>query len=226
MPLLRVPYKMLSAPVPPFKLTSANAALLLMDAQHYACTRTRGLGLAATERGIDREFDEYYRQVDAALNNMARLAKACRSHGVRVIYSVLNGAKADGGDLSRQMRVSELPVPSGDPRAEIRPEVAPQAGERILLRVTYSPFVETELLRLLRDTGVDTLIVAGMMANYTVWQTAREAADRDFGVVVVSDASASETLEWHQQLLNGLVGGLIRQRSTSDMIEMLEGTRT
>lgn len=225
MPLLRVPFKMLSAPVPAFRLTGAQTALLLIDAQHYAATRSRGLGLAASERGIDREFDEYYAQADAALENMACLVAGCRAHGVRVLYTVLNGRTADGSDLSRQMRVSELPVPRGDPRDEIRPEVAPQAGETVLPRVTYSPFAGTDLLRILREAGVDTLIVAGMLANYSVWQTAREAADRDLGVLVVSDASASETLEWHQQFLNGIVGGLIRHRSTRQVLEMLEGTR-
>ncbi len=226
MPLLRVPYKMLSAPVPPFHLSGANTALLLIDAQHFTTTRTRGLGWAASERGINREFDEYYLQVDAALKNMARLLAACRAHDVRIIYTVLNGTKADGSDLSWQMRVSELPIPNGDPRAEIRSEVMPQSGELILPRVTYSPFAGTELQRLLQAAGVDTLLVAGMLANYSVGMTAREAADRDFGVVVVGDASASETFEWHQQLLNGIVGGLIRHRSTSEVIEMLEGTRT
>ena len=59
--------------------------------------------------------------------------------------------------------------------------------------MTYSPFAGTNLQQRLREAGVDTLIVAGMLANYTVWMTAREAADRDVGVVVAIDASASET---------------------------------
>jgi nicotinamidase-related amidase len=217
---------MLSAPVPPFRLTGANTALLLMDAQHYTTTRTLGLGLAASERGVDREFDEDYVQVEAALTNMARLAAACRAHGVRVLYTILNDAQANGSSLSRQMRVSELPIPQGDPRAEIRTEVAARDGEAVLSRGTYSPFVKTDLQQRLQAAGVDTLLIAGMMANYSVWLAAREAADQEYGVVVVSDASASETFEWHQQLLNGVVGGLIRTRSTQDVIEMLEGTRT
>lgn len=226
MALLRVPYKMLAAPVPPFHLSRANTALLLVDAQHFTCSREQGLGLLAAERGIAREFDEYYLQVDAALKNMVRLIDACRAHGLRVIHTLLNGARPDRSDLSRQLRVSELPVPAGDPRAELRPEVAPRAEELVLPRVTYSPFAGTELTNVLNAAQVNTLIVAGMLANYSVWMTAREAADRDFGVVVVIDASASETLEWHLQLQTGIVGGLIRQRTTSDVIEMLAGTRT
>jgi biuret amidohydrolase len=226
MALLRVPYKMLAAPVPPFHLTKENTALLLVDAQYFTTSREQGLGLLASERGVDRELDEYYLQVDAALKNMARLLANCRSRGVRVIHTLLNCARADRSDLSRQLRVSELPIPTGDPRAEIRPQVAPHAGELVLPRVTYSPFASTDLQQVLRLAKVDTLILAGMLANYSVWMTAREAADRDFGVVVVIDASASETLEWHLQFQTGIVGGLIRQRTAGDVKEMLEGTRT
>src|SRR5712692_9098025 len=193
MALLRVPYKMLAAPVPPFHLKQANTALLLVDAQHFTCSRERGLGLLAAERGIDRELDEYYLQVDAALRNMARLLTNCRAHGLRVIHTLLNCARSDRSDLSRQLRAAELPIPAGDPRAEIRPEVAPHAGELVLQRVTYSPFAGTDLQHVLNAGHVDTLIVAGMLANYSVWMTAREAADLDFGVIVVIDASASET---------------------------------
>jgi nicotinamidase-related amidase len=218
MALLRVPYKMLLAPAPPFALRADNTALLLLDVQNFTTRRDQGLGLLAAERGIEREFDEYYRQVDAALDNLARLVAACRAHGLAVLHSVLCGSEP-----SRQMRTSELPLPTGDPRAEVRPEVA-AADEPVFARTTYSPFVGSALTDALR--GRENLLIAGMLANTTVWQAAREAADRDFGVVVVMDCSASETLAWHGALRTGIVGGLIRQRSAREVIEMLEGVRT
>jgi nicotinamidase-related amidase len=224
MALLRVPYKMLLAPAPPFALRADNTALLLLDVQHFTTRRDQGLGVLAAERGIEREFDEYYRQVDAALENLTRLVAACRAHGVGVLHSVLCGVEPDGSDRSRQMRSSELPLPIGEPKREIRPEVAPAAAEPVLARTTYSPFVDGALAETLR--GADTLLIAGMLANMTVWQAAREAADRDFGVVVVMDCCASESLAWHGVLRTGIVGGLIRQRTSREVIEMLEGLRT
>jgi nicotinamidase-related amidase len=226
MSLLRVPYKMLLAPVPPFALAPSNAALLLIDAQHFTTRRSQGLGQLASERGIDREFDEYYVQVDAALKNMTKLLAACRTHGLTVMHTVLCGARADGGDRSRQMRVSGLPLPVGDPRLEIRTEVSAQPDERIFPRTTYSPFASDEIATTLRAAHVDTILLAGMLANYAVWQAAREAADRDFGVIIVMDCCASETHAWHTQLRTGVIGGLIRQRSSTEVIEMMQGTRT
>jgi nicotinamidase-related amidase len=223
---LRVPYKMLLAPVPPFDVTADNTALLLIDAQHFTTSRSQGLGLLAAERGIEREFDEYYLQAEAALNNMATLVAACRARGLAVMHTVLSGTRPDRSDLSRQMRTSQLPLPAGDPLREIRPEVAPADGEPVFGRSTYSPFIRTGLLEALSIARIDTLLLAGMLANQTVWQAAREAADLDFGVVVVMDCCASETLAWHTQLRTGIVGGLIRQRSSGEVIEMLEGRRT
>ena len=224
--MLRVPYKMLSVPAPPFRLLKANAALVLVDAQHFTTTRDQGLGKVASERGITREFDEYYTQVDVAIYNMARLLAACREHGLRVAYTVLLSEQPDRSDLGRQLRVSRLPVPAGPPEAEIRPEVAPAPGDMVFSRTTYSPFARTNLETSLVEAGVDTVILAGMLADLSVALAAREAADRDLAVVVVQDASASETLGWHVQTMRSLVGGLIRVRSTQQVIEMLEGTRT
>jgi len=226
MSVLRVPYKMLLAPIPPFTLGSDNAALLLIDAQHFTTCRSQGLGQLASERGIDREFDEYYMQADAALKNMTKLLAACRSHRLTVMHTVLCGTKADGSDRSRQMRVSGLPLPVGDPRLQIRPEVSAQPDELVFPRTTYSPFANNDVATVLRAAHVDTVVLAGMLANYSVWQAAREAADRDFGVIVVMDCCASETHAWHTQLRTGVIGGLIRQRSSTEVLEMMQGTRT
>ena len=121
--LLRVPYKMLLAPVPPFPYgrqcgAAADRCPALHDLAQPRPGPSRG------ERGIEREFDEYYLQAEAALANMADLVAACRPRN-RGRACRARRAKADRSDMSRQMRVSELPLPAGDPRREIREEVAP-----------------------------------------------------------------------------------------------------
>jgi nicotinamidase-related amidase len=220
----RVPYKMLLEPVPPVHLGSGNTALLLMDVQHLTTTRERGLGRLAQARGISTEFDEYYAQVEAALRNLRRLRAACKARGIPVIYTLLHAAHP--GALSRQLRATGLPIPGGAPADEIRPELAPDPEDAILPRGTYSPFAGTPLARDLHAGGVDTLLLAGMLANLSVALAAREAADRGFNGVVVWDASASETLAWHESFKERIVGGLIRVRSTPQVLEMLEGVRT
>ena len=64
------------------------------------------------------------------------------------------------------------------------------------------------------------------MTGWAVELTAREAADRGYGVLVASDACPGETYEVHNFVMTQLVGGAIRVRSTSAILEMLAGTRT
>jgi nicotinamidase-related amidase len=218
---------MLSRPNPTFPLTAETVALLLLDAQRFTTVRDEGLGRLASEQGILREFEEYYDQTEAALRNMAILLAACRQHGLRVIYSVLCAQKPDRSDLSRQLSLSGLPIPVARPMAEICAEVAPLPGDLVFSRGTYSPFAaEPVLLDTLRGAGIDTIVLAGMLANTTVALAAREAADRDLGVILAWDASASETLGWHEIIKTGLVGPLICMRTVRQVIEMLEGVRT
>gem|GEM_PF-2425950 len=226
MSVMRVPFKMLAVPAPPFRLSREHTVLLLMDFQNYTTNRQAGYGKLAADRGIDREFDEYFLQLDAAIKNARRLLEACRMQKIPVIHTLLACSNIDRQDLSRQFRVNEFDIPFGDPIEEIRHEVAPQPGERILPRAVYSPFSRTDIHSILEQMETENILLAGMMADTTVAMTAREAADRDFGVIVVMDSSASQTHEWHAQLRDGIVGGLIRQRSTSHVIEMIRGERT
>ncbi len=217
----RTPYNMLmTAPVLRW-IPPERTALLLLDAQHYATSRDRGLGAEAELRGIRREFDEYYEQAEVALGNMAVLLGSCRAFGVTVIHSVMV-AEPDG--VSPQLLEAALPLPTGI-ADEIRPEVLPVDGEVVLARGAYSPFLNQALEQTLRAAGIERVIVAGMMANIVVTLAAREAADRGFGVIVVHDASASETLEWHGLTMLGIGGGGIRVLFRFEVVEMLEGTR-
>lgn len=223
---LRVPFKMLSHHTPPFKVTSNNAVLLLMDVQRFTTVPDEGLGAVAQERGIMREFQEYYAQVDAALRNLAKLVPACRAHGLPVLHTFLHAQEPDRSDLTRQLRISGLPIPTGDPGAQLRPEFVIPAEDIVLPRGTLSPFTSTALVQSLTEAGCDTILLAGMLANTTVALAAQEAADHGFGVIVVWDGSASETLDWHDNMKTRIVGPLIRVRTATQVIELMEGTRT
>src|SRR5262249_20961549 len=162
---------------------ATQTAVVLIDAQHYAASRDRGLGAEAAERGIMREFEEYYTMAEAALVAMAKLVAAARAGGALVVHCVV----ADTGALTRQFREAELPLPSGDPAADIRPEVAPAAGEPVLARGGYSCFFGGGLERVLAARGIHRVVLCGMLANLTVALAAREAAERGYWVVVVQD---------------------------------------
>lgn len=69
--------------------------------------------------------------------------------------------------------------------------LAPREGELVVRKRTLSALAGTELERLLRVKGIETLVLAGIATNFTVESTAREAVDRGYRVLVISDASES-----------------------------------
>jgi nicotinamidase-related amidase len=214
---------MLLTPMPLARVEPDRCAFLIMDGQTFTTNKEQGLGAVATERGIMTELNEYYRQTEAAIANIAVLAKAFRARGGLIIHSLLAG----GPHLSRQLRLSRLPLtPGHDAVSAIRAELGPEPADVVLTRGTYGPFVSGELGATLDAHRIEWVFVAGMPANLTVAMAAREAADRDYRVIVVQDATASETMEWHALTMLGLAGGAIRVSWSEEVIEMLVGTRT
>jgi nicotinamidase-related amidase len=200
-----------------------RCALVIVDGQRFMTDRDGGFGAEAAARGITAEFKEYYLQAEAAVANAGRLAKAFRDRGGLVVHTLI----ASGPRLSRQLRLSRLRFPQEDEAVSgIRPELGPEPNDVVLTRGTYGAFVSGELAAELDGRHIDCVFLAGMPANPSVALTAREAADRNYRVVVVQDAVAAETLEWHSVTMTGLAGGAIRLAWAEEVIEMLDGTRT
>jgi nicotinamidase-related amidase len=115
------------------------------------------------------------------------------------------------------------------PEALIVSTLAPPAesrNETALVKHTLSPFASTPLASILHDLGIRHVVLAGVITGWSVELTAREAADRGYGVQVASDACPGETYAIHDFVMTQLVGGLIRVRSTGAILQMLAGTRT
>jgi nicotinamidase-related amidase len=215
---------MLLDPIPPVRVAPERNAVLLLDVQRAFTSRCHGLGAAQQARGIAREFDEYHAMVDAALPGIARLLSVARGCGALVVHALL-ARDAPDSPLSLQWRAAGIALPSAS-ALDAELSVPPASQDHVFARGAHSPFSAPGLLPLLRARGIRRVMLGGMMAGATVAPAARELADRDFAVVVLNDATASETMEWHATLMQGLLGGLIRVQSTDDAIEMLEGTRT
>jgi len=74
---------------------------------------------------------------------------------------------------------------------EIVAELAPRPGEHTVFKHRYSPFDNTDLELLLRNLGVDTLVIGGVNTNNCVLCSCFEAFNRDYRVMVLHDVCAS-----------------------------------
>jgi nicotinamidase-related amidase len=90
------------------------------------------------------------------------------------------------------------------PRTEggkIHTAVEPLAGEKVFQKHFPNSFRETQLLEILRNHGVDDLMVAGAMSHMCVDATVRAACDLGFTCTVIEDACATKDLEFRGSLV-------------------------
>jgi ureidoacrylate peracid hydrolase len=187
----------------------AHAALLIIDVQNH-CIAT----------GNSEYFDRSLREV--VLPNIRRLQTACRTGGIEVMYSVIENMTRDGRDRSLDYKISGIDVLRGSWEACVLDEIAPADDEMIFRKTSSSVFISTNIDYVLRNLGVRSLIVAGLLTDQCVESAVRDACDLGYLVTLVSDACATASAERHEQSLLG-IRGYCRQRSTDTLLTEIAG---
>jgi len=75
---------------------------------------------------------------------------------------------------------------------EIHPNVAPRAGEKVIVKDEVNSFLKTDLLDYLRNNGVKKLVLCGMQTNMCLEAATRAASDYGFECTVIHDACAAK----------------------------------
>ena len=89
----------------------------------------------------------------------------------------------------------------GEAGHEIVSALAPLAGEPVIDKPGKGAFYATDLELILRDRGIKTLIVCGVTTEVCVTTTVREANDRGYECVVLSDCVGSYFPEFQRVAL-------------------------
>ncbi len=85
----------------------------------------------------------------------------------------------------------------GEPGHDIVAALYPAAGEPVIDKPGKGAFYQTDLESMLKNRGIETLLVCGVTTEVCVNTTVREANDRGYRCVVVADACASYFPEFH-----------------------------
>ncbi|WP_127125810.1 cysteine hydrolase family protein [Georgenia sp. SYP-B2076] len=110
---------------------------------------------------------------------------------------------------------------------EIVPELAPEPGEVVLDKPGKGAFYATDLETILRARGITHLVVTGVTTEVCVQSTVREANDRGFESLVLSDCTGSYFPEFHESALAMFAaqGGIVGWVGTSaDLLAALDDT--
>jgi biuret amidohydrolase len=178
-----------------------NTALIVIDMQLDFC----GVGGLSSVSGTDLKM------MREPIEPIRCVLAAARAFGMKVIYT-REGHRPDGADLTAVKRFrSRLggagvgdPSPlgriliRGEPGHSIIPELAPQAGDPIIDKVGSGCFYDTEMDHLLRNAGIGNLIFVGVTTECCVHTSIREASDRGFDNLLITDCTAAVTRELKQ----------------------------
>ncbi len=172
---------------------------------------------------MQRDFLEPGGFGEALGNEVARLAAAVaptaavlaawREHRLPVFHT-REGHRPDLADCPPAKRMRGAPgrrigdagpmgriLVRGEPGHDIVPALAPVPGEPVIDKPGKGAFFATDLDLLLRNRGIEALLIAGVTTEVCVSTTLREANDRGYRCVVLGDCCASYFPQFHAAAL-------------------------
>lgn len=176
-------------------LNSKNTALLIWDVQN---------------RLVRNIFN-----TEEFLTNSKKVIASAHEKGIPVIFSKSN-------PLPEKFQSSVMKYLMKNIRANMPQNIAPDSNELsiepkkediVIPKNTASMFIGTNFEMLLRNSGITTIVFIGIATEFGIESTARDAMNRGFFPVIITDAVSSFNKEGHERSLLNLKNMMILLKS-------------
>jgi biuret amidohydrolase len=185
------------------------------------------LVLQEVQNGVIGPVSAFPALADAAakvgvIQNAARLATAARAAAVPVIHATAENLPGGFG-ANRNARLFAGARKAGAENTPGTSSVRPvdevfAPGDLVLPRYHgLSPMADGQLDALLRNSGITSVVVAGVSLNVAITNLVFDAVNRSYQVIVPADAVAGIPVEYGEQVLRNCLN-LIATLTTTDEI--------
>jgi nicotinamidase-related amidase len=175
-----------------------NAALIVLDLQVATA------GMPTTPHAAADIFQR-----------SAGLAKAFRDKGFPVVW--VNVAGAASGRTDTEMQMGELP----DNWTELPEGLGVAPSDKTLTKYGWGAFHDDRMDALLKEAGAGQIFLTGITTSQAVESTARSAYERNYNVVVVTDAIGDLDTDTHTHCVDRVFPRLAELATTEEVLAHL-----
>ena len=135
----------------------------------------------------------YQKLAQGIIPNLERLVDAARQAGVTVVYATDAHTPADS-----ELRKWPPHAMKGTKLAEVVQQLAPQPGDLVIEKQTYSPFASSDIDAQLKARGIERIYVTGLHTDCCARHFSGDAFQKGYDLVWITDALAAFTDDAHR----------------------------